>query len=107
MPGLNELMQQAQEFTRKLAQMKEELGRAQVVGAAGGGMVRVEASGAGRILRVSVEPQLLRAEDREMLEDLVCAATNQALDRARELSENATRALTGGLSIPGLENLLP
>lgn len=104
-PGLEDLMKQAQAFSQQLARMKEELARETVQGSAGGGMVQVVANGRGAIVDVRIEPQVVDSEDIEMLQDLVCAAVNQALTKARELAANKSRSLTGGMSIPGLENL--
>jgi hypothetical protein len=104
-PGFDELIRQAQEFQNRLARLKEDLGRRTVEGSAGGGMVKVTANGRGQILRVSIERGLLRPEEQEMLEDLVCAAVNQAQQAARALAADSARAITGGMPVPGLEEL--
>lgn len=106
MPGIDDLMRQAQAFGQRLKQVKEDLGREVVQGSAGGGMVTAEANGHGRILRVRVEPQVVDPDDVEMLQDLVVAAVNQAKDKAKELAASKTRELTGGLPMAGLEDLL-
>jgi len=105
-PNIEELMRQAQTFTQQLAKLKEELARQRVKGTAGGGMVAVEADGRGRILSVEIEPSVVESKDREMLQDLITAAVNQALQASKELAANAARSLTGGLPIPGIEGLL-
>jgi len=106
LPNMEDLLRQAQDFSGRLSQLKEELARRTVEGSAGGGMVKVTADGQGRIRRVQIEPAILNPPDPEMIEDLVCAATNQALQAARQMAAEASRALTGGMSIPGLEGLL-
>jgi hypothetical protein len=103
---MEDLLRQAQDFSARLDQLKEELARRTVEGSAGGGMVKVTADGLRRIRRVQIEPSLLKSPDPEMIEDLVCAATNQALEAAQQMAAEASRALTGGMSIPGLEGLM-
>jgi nucleoid-associated protein EbfC len=104
-PGLEDLMRQAQDFSQRLEKIKEELAHRTVSASAGGGMVKVEADGRGRITKVEIEPQIVEDNDVEMLQDLVCAAVNQALQNARDMAAQATRSLTGGLPIPGLDSL--
>ena len=105
-PGFEDMLHQAQHFAEQLAKLKEELARKSVSGTAGGGMVKVTADGRGRILKVELEPQVVNSEEVEMLQDLICAAVNQALVAAKELSAQATQSLTGGMSIPGIDGLL-
>ena len=104
-PGFEDLIRQAQAFTQQLARLKEELAREVVQASAGGGMVVVEANGRGQLLKVVIEPQVADPDDLEMLQDLVVAAVNQVLKKAKELATEKTRQLTGGLPIPGIEGL--
>lgn len=104
-PGFEDLMKQAQAFTQQLARMKAELAREVVSASAGGGMVTAEANGRGQLLRVTIEPQVANAGELEMLQDLVVAAVNQALLKAKELAAEKTRQITGGIPIPGIEDL--
>lgn len=100
--GLGGLLEKAKELQQRLHSMQDELGRRTAVGEAGGGMVRVTANGRNEIMRVEIEPDVIDREEREMLQDLVVAAANQALQAAqRMVAEEMTRA-TGGLNIPGL-----
>ena len=69
-------------------------------------MVEAEANGAGEILRVSIEQELVERGDREMIEDLLPAAVNQALERARQLHAEAVKEMAGGLELPGLGEAL-
>ena len=69
-------------------------------------MVEVEVNGVGEVLRISIEPQLIESGDREMIEDLVPAAVNQALAKAKQMHVDAMQELTGGLNVPGLSSAL-
>lgn len=105
-PGLEELMRQAQQMGQRVSQLKQELAKRTVTGTAGGGMVTVTANGAGQLLEIRIEPDVVDPAELQMLQDLVVAAVNQALLAARQLVAEQTRALTGGLALPGLEDLL-
>ena len=106
-PGFGELIRQAQDFQQRLQQIKSDLAQRTIQSSVGGGMVKVTASGSGRIMKIELEPKLVDQNEIEMLQDLVAAAVNQALDDARHMSTEAIRSATGGLPIPpGLESLL-
>ncbi len=100
------MMKQASEVQGKLAEAKEQVANLRVTGDAGGEMVKVEASGDFRIISVSIEPSLVETGDREMIEELVTAATNQALLKAKEAAANAMSSVTSGMDLPGLEETL-
>ena len=100
--GLKDLLQQAQGLQSKLATLQEELAQKTVTGDSGGGMVTVEANGAQEILSIKIEKELISPDEQEMLEDLIVAATNDALSRAKEMVTEEMSKLTGGISIPGL-----
>ena len=101
-----EMMRHMREMQGRAEELKEQLSRVRVEGSAGGGMVRVEANGHLKVVNVSVEESLISVADREMLEDLLLAATNQALDKAREaLTEEMTK-MAGGLPLSGVSDLL-
>jgi len=104
-PGIDDLMRQAQELSRNLTQAKEELAQRKVEASAGGGMVRVRADGRGRIVDVQIEPQVADGSDIDMLQDLIIAAANQALEKSREMAAEAYRSLTGGIPLPGMDDL--
>jgi nucleoid-associated protein EbfC len=107
LPGFEEVMRQAQDFQNRLQKIKDELARRTVETSVGGGMVKVTASGSGRIVKIELEPAAVDAKDIDMLQDLVVAGVNQALDEAHRLSTQAIRTLTGNLPIPsGLESFL-
>lgn len=106
---MNSIMQQAQQFQQNMARIQEELGRRQVTGSAGGGMVTVTANGQCEILSVVIERAIIvdMVVDKEvdMLQDLIVAATNDALRKAKDLAKNEMGRLTGGLNLPGLSNM--
>ncbi|THB70563.1 MAG: YbaB/EbfC family nucleoid-associated protein [Desulfobulbaceae bacterium] len=102
---INALMQQAREMQEKMASIQDDLAKKNITGTAGGGMVTVTANGKGDILRVEIEDELISLPEKAMLQDLVTAATNDAVRRARELTKQEMQGLTGGLQIPGLGNL--
>ena len=99
-----------QKVQKEMAKLQDALEDMTVEGTAGGGMVTVEANGKQKILSVKIDPEVVVPEDVEMLEDLITAATNQALDRSRELAQEEMQKiaggvlgnLPGGLKIPGL-----
>jgi DNA-binding YbaB/EbfC family protein len=86
--------------------MRDRLKTQRVTGTAGGGMVEAEVNGAGEVLRLTIEPSLIERGEREMIEDLVPAAVNQALNKARQLYTDEMKTLTDGLNIPGLGDAL-
>ncbi|MFP4258728.1 MAG: YbaB/EbfC family nucleoid-associated protein [Desulfovermiculus sp.] len=100
--GLNDIMRQAQQMQKKMAEMQEELAKKTVEASAGGGMVTVKASGALQIVEVSIDPAVVDPQDVGMLQDLIHAASNEALKKAREMMEGEMSQLTGGMKIPGL-----
>jgi len=102
MAGLGDLMKQAQRLKTEMDRLQAEAATKTVEGSAGGGMVTVVSNGKGELLSVKIDPEVARGEDLEMLQDLVVAAANDALRKARELLAQEVSRLTGGLSLPGL-----
>jgi nucleoid-associated protein EbfC len=100
------LLKQAQEMQGRMSDMQEKLAQTRVEGEAGGGMVVVEATGQQKIISCKFDPSLLAAGDQEMLEDLVVAAVNQALDKSRDAAQEEMSHLTGNLNLPGLDDAL-
>ena len=94
------LMQQAQEVQGRMQQMHEALGARRVTGAAGGGLVRVDVDGKGMVKAVSLDPSVVKAEDVEMLEDLIVVAVAEAQKKAAELAAGEMEKLTGGMQLP-------
>lgn len=101
---LGDLMRQAQKVQEQLARVQEEAARHTVEATAGGGMVKVVANGKQEIVSIRIDPEVVNPEDVEMLQDLVQAAVNEALRRAREKMAEEVRSLMGGfgLNLPGL-----
>lgn len=99
---ISELMQQARHFQEKMAQVQEELATRTVTGTAGGGMVTVTVNGKSEVLGMSIEPEVINPDDPQMLQDLITAAVNDGLRKAKELGQDEMSKLTGGMRIPGL-----
>lgn len=99
---MNDLVRQAQLMQKKMAKMQEELNQKIVEASAGGGMVTVKATGAQEIAEIRIEKDVVDPEDVEMLQDLIMAACNDALKRARDMVQSEMSQLTGGMKIPGL-----
>jgi DNA-binding YbaB/EbfC family protein len=104
--GLGSLMKQAREIGGRMQGLNEELRNKRATGSAGGGMVEVEVNGLMEVLDCRIEQSLVDQRDRELLEDLVTTAMNQAVAKSRELHAEAMKEMTGGLEIPGLNEAL-
>ena len=102
MKNLGNMMKQAQKLQSKMLEMQEELGNRTVKVQVGGGMVEVVANGRQEILALKIDPEVVNPEDTDMLQDLVLAAVNDALNRSREMVSDEMAKLTGGMKIPGL-----
>jgi DNA-binding YbaB/EbfC family protein len=96
------MLKQAQDMQRRLAEVQEELAQALSEGTAGGGVVKAVVQGGNRVDSISISPEVVDPEDIEMLQDLVAAAVNDALDAASKEANTKMGAITGGLNIPGL-----
>ncbi|MEM7783000.1 MAG: YbaB/EbfC family nucleoid-associated protein [Planctomycetota bacterium] len=95
------LLGQARTMGPKMQEAMEKLKDEKVIGSAGGGMVSVEANGAGQILSVQVDPVLAEKNDLEMVTDLLPAAINDALMKQKQLHVEAMQSVTGDLPLPG------
>jgi hypothetical protein len=102
MKGMNEMIRQAQIMQRKMSEKQEELKTREVEASSGGGMVTVRVTGAQEILAVDIEDSVMEAGDKEMLQDLVMTAANEALKKSKEMMEKELSSLTGGINIPGM-----
>ena len=100
MQNIQDIMRAAQNVQQQLADAQAKLDQIEVEGAAGGGMVKVRASAKGRIIGVSIDPSLLTPNDKEMLEDLVAAAFNDARAKADAVSMQEMQKMTAGLPLP-------
>ena len=102
MKGFGNIMKEAQKLQAQMAAMQEEVAKRKVEATAGGGMVTVEANGKQELTAIKIDPEVVSKDDVQMLEDLVLAASNEALRKSRELVQQELGKLTGGLKIPGL-----
>ena len=100
--GMGNLLKQAQEMQARMAKIQEELGQKTVEGSAGGGMVQVTVNGQFNLTAVQIEVSVIKADEKEMLEDLILAAVNDGMRKAREMASAEMAKLTGGFKIPGL-----
>ena len=100
--NMGNLMKQAQEMQERLGKIQEEAETKTVDASAGGGMVTITANGGMKITKIVIDPEVLKSEDPEMLQDLLVAATNEALRKAKELMAEEVKGLTGGIGIPGM-----
>ncbi len=100
--NINDIMRQAQRMQSKIEKIKEEVGNNTVEGTAGGGMVVVKVNGRGELQSVKIEEAVVNSDDVEMLQDLIVAATNQAIARATKMMQEEMSKVTGGMPIPGL-----
>ncbi|NIA08783.1 MAG: YbaB/EbfC family nucleoid-associated protein [Nitrospiraceae bacterium] len=101
-PNIKEMMRQAQRLQAKMAKVQEELNTKEIEASVGGGMVKAVANGKSEIVSIAIEKEVVDPEDVEMLQDLVVAAVNEALKRAKEMVNGEMSKLTGGLKLPGM-----
>jgi len=106
MPNMGSLLKQAQQFQAKMAKLQEELGEKTVEASAGGGMVTVVANGRQEVLSIKIDPEVIHPEEAEMLQDLILAAVNDALSRAKSMVNEEMGKLTQGLNLPNIPGLL-
>ena len=99
--GLGNIMKQAQQMQENLRKAQEELARIEVTGAAAGGLVTVVMTCRHDVKRVTIDPSLLK-DEKEVLEDLVAAATNDAVRKVEETTQQKMAGLTAGFNLPGL-----
>lgn len=100
MPNIDEIMKMAQEAQNRMMEEQKKLDTIEVEGAAGGGMVKVRASARGRVLSVSIDDSLVVVAEKQMLEDLVAAAFNDARNKAEAAGAEAMSSVMGGMEMP-------
>lgn len=100
------LLRQAQQMGGKIQELNERLKSERATASTGAGMVEVEVNGLGEVLRVKIDPSLVEQGEREMIEDLLPAAVNQAVAKSKQLHADAMRSMTEGLNLPGLDEAL-
>lgn len=96
------MIRQAQELQAKLAKAQKELGDITTEVSSGGGAIKIVIDGQQQVHSVSISPEVINAEDVELLEDLVMTAVNEAIKKSQEVASNHLGGITGGLKIPGL-----
>lgn len=99
---MGNILKQAQAMQEQMAKIQQQAATKTASGTAGGGIVTVTANGAMQIVSVVIDPEVIKGGDVDMAQDLVVAATNEALRKAKELMEAEMKALTGGMKLPGL-----
>ncbi len=99
---LGNLLKQAQAFQEKMAKSQEEAAQKIVEASSGGNMVIVRMNGKQSLLSVTIDPEIVKSGDVEMLQDLIIAAVNEGVRKSRELMAEEMKGLTGGMNIPGL-----
>jgi hypothetical protein len=102
MGGGGNMMQQLRQLQEEMARTQETLGDEVVQVSVGGGVVQMVMTGHQRLQSVQIEPDILTPDDVEMLQDLILAAVNEAIERSQKLASDRMGALTGGLNVPGL-----
>lgn len=100
MGNMQNMMKQMQKMQKKMQEAQEELGQQQIEGTAGGGMVTVIVTGHKEVVDVKIKPEAVDPDDIEMLQDLVLAATNDALKKVEELTNNTMGQFTKGMNLP-------
>lgn len=103
---LSNIMKQAQEMQSKMANIQADLAKKIIIGSAGGGMVEVTVNGQGDVLAVKIEDALISTDEKGMLQDLVAAATNDGIRKAKELNKREMSQLTGGMNLPDLTGFM-
>lgn len=104
-PNMGNLLKQAQQFQNKMNKLQEELGNKTVEASSGGGMVTVVVTGQQEIVSIKIDPEVIDPEDVEMLQDLVMAAVNDGLNKAKNMANEEMGKLTGGLNLPNIPGL--
>lgn len=104
-PNMQQMMKQIQKMQEQLSQVQAELENKIVTAEAGGGMVKVTANGKQHIVSIEIEKEVINLNEKEMLEDLILAATNQALERSTAMAQEEMQKVTGGMmpNIPGMK----
>ena len=99
--NMQQMMQKAQTMQKKMAALQEELSGVEVEGQSGGGMVRVVMTCKGQMRDLMIDPSIINASEKDMLEDLIQLAHNDAKDKADAAMADAMGDITGGLKLPG------
>ena len=100
MVNIGNMMKQAQQFQKKMAEVQEKLNSNEVEGVSGGGLVKVTATAKGEIKRIQLDDSIIKIEEKEITEDLIVAAINDAKQKGEIATQEKMKDITGGLSLP-------
>lgn len=102
---INQVMQHAQQFQKRMAEIQDELAGRQITSSVGAGMVTVTVNGKSEVLSIVIEREAINPDEQALLQDLIVAGVNDATRKAREVMQGEMRQLTGGFNIPGMSGL--
>jgi len=102
MKGMGDIMKKAQKMKEELDRVQKELASREVEASSGGGMVSVTVTGSREITSITIDPSVIDPDEREMLQDLILAAVNEAMRKSMEMMQEETSRIMGGLPIPDL-----
>ncbi len=105
-PNMGNLMKQAQQFQNRMAKLQQELGQKTIEATSGGGMVTVVVNGQQEVLSIKIDREVVDPEDIDMLQDLILAAVNDGLSRAKKMVNDEMSKLTGGLNLPNIPGIM-
>ncbi len=100
MKNIGQMMQKVQEMQSRMGEMQQKLADMEIAGASGGGMVNVTVSGKGELRGLKIDPSLINPAEKEVLEDLIVAAVNDAKTKADAMAQSEMGKITGGLPLP-------
>ena len=100
MVNIGNMMKQAQQLQKKMSEAQEKLNSIEVEGLSGGGMVKVVSTAKGEIKRISIDDSLMKQEDKEITEDLIVAAVNDAKQKGETAAQEEMKSVTGGIPMP-------
>lgn len=98
--NINKLIKQAQEVQTRITEMQSKIGEMEVEGQSGAGMVKVVITGKGEMKKIAIDPKMITPDEKEILEDLIVAAFNDAKRKADAETDSRMNELTGGLQLP-------
>lgn len=100
MVNFGNMMKQAQQLQKKMSEAQEKLNEIEVEGTSGGGLIKITATAKGVFKRISIDESLLKTDEKEILEDLIIAAINDAKQKGETVAQEEMKSLTGGLPLP-------